>query len=82
LNPEEVEVCEAFDDFSEQAATEGFVVDDCFTINKSCLQDAFVRLFNRYIAPEVIEHEIGLCEECDGGFDELTFLEFSALYFR
>jgi hypothetical protein len=77
-----MEVRETFDDFSEQAATEGFVMEDCFTINKANLQEAFVRLFNRYIAPDVIEHEIALCEECDGGFDELTFPEFSALYFR
>lgn len=81
LDPEEMEVRDTFDDFCVQSQNEGFTIDDSFTIAKSSLQEAFIRLFNRYIPAKEIEHEITNCIECDASYDELTYGEFKSLYF-
>jgi len=77
-----VEIRDTFDDFCVQAQNEGFTIDDSFTIAKSSLQDAFIRLFNRYIPYDEILHVMQDCEECDASFEELTLGEFRSLYFR
>lgn len=81
LDPEEIEIREAFDDFCVQAQHEGFTIDDSFTIARSSLQDAFIRLFNRFIPQDEILHVLSTCEECDASYEELTLNEFRALYF-
>ena len=82
MDPEEAEVRDTFEDFSVQNVHEIYVGDESFTIHKGSLQEAFIRLFNQYITVETIEREIALCEECDGSFEELTYMEFKALYYR
>lgn len=84
LDPEELEVRDTFEDFSSsQAAQEGFTVDESYvTLPRSSLQEAFIRLFNRYIGEEVIDYEISNCVECDASYEELTYTEFKSLYYR
>lgn len=82
VDPEEAEVRDTFEDFSVQNGHEMYVGEESFTIHKGSLQEAFIRLFNQYISTEMIEREISMCEECDGSFEELTYMEFKALYYR
>lgn len=81
MDPEEQEVRDTFEDFSLQDQ-DGHAGDEGFTIYKSDLQNAFIRLFNRFIAQDVIDYEIHHCEECDPSFEELTYVEFKTLYYR
>ena len=74
-----MEVRDTFNDFLVQ--TDG-TMDEGFTISKDSLQDAMIRLFNRFISEAEIAYEITNCEECDASFDELTYGEFKALYYR
>jgi len=74
-------VRDTFDDFCVQAQHEGFTIDDSFTIARSSLQEAFIRLFNRYIPHDEIMQVMSHTEECDASYEELTLSEFRALYF-
>lgn len=82
MDPEELEVRDTFEDFSSQAAHDGFTVDESFTLARSSLQDALIRLFNRHIAEHEIDYEMSSCVECDASYEELTYTEFKSLYYR
>jgi hypothetical protein len=79
LDPEEIEVRDTFDDFAVPHAPHE---DEAYTIHKASLQDAFIRLFNRFVAADFVQREMDMCEECDASFEELTYGEFKALYYR
>lgn len=66
-----------FEDFSCPSRLEGWSGD---VIPLSCLQEAFVRMFNRFITNEMIEHAIFDTDEVEPTMDEFTLGEFKAIY--
>lgn len=78
-DPVEVNIKNTFDDFLADINPTGGYASDL--LPTSCLQDAFIQMFNRFVSSELIEQASYDCGEVDPGLEELTFNEFRAIYF-
>ena len=56
--------------------------EEAFYISKDDLQNAYIRLFNRYIPPDLILSELDRSDDYDPSFKEFTFIEFRNIYYR
>lgn len=79
ISTEELELKETFQDFSSQPNNNH---EEAFYISKDMLQDAYIRLFNRYITQDLIIKELDQIDDCDPNFKEFTFIEFRDIYYR
>ena len=46
----------------------------------NCLQEAFIRMYNRFVSQELIDEAISSTSEIEPGLEELTLNEFRAVY--
>lgn len=49
-------------------------------LSANCLQEAFIRMFNRFVSQELIDDAISSTNEVEPGLEELTINEFRAIY--
>lgn len=62
--------------------SDAYLDDDVLFLPRASVQDAFIRLFNQYISPELIQKALFSCIDCDINYEELSYAEFCSLYRR
>lgn len=67
----------AFEDYATPSALASWGGD---VMPVSCLQEVFIRVFNRFISQENIDGALSHTEEVEPGLEELTLNEFRAIY--
>ncbi len=79
MDPEIVVTKNAFDDYASPSALVSWGGD---VMPVHCLQEVFIRVFNRFISQEDIDTIISHTEEIEPGLEELTLNEFRGVYRR
>lgn len=79
IDPEIMMTKTAFEDYASPSALASWG-GDVMPVN--CLQEVFIRVFNRFISQEDIDQALSHTEEIEPGLEELTLNEFRAIYRR